>query len=115
MIQIEEKNLHRCYPVTGLRKIPMFGLIRNGQRWAHALILSSRPQVATSHCGAVCTLGDIIAEFSVMALDLRLFSSPHQASFAAKPLAGVTRGSCDVTERLSERAGDDHSGGDDAV
>jgi Domain of unknown function (DUF4396) len=39
--------------------------------------------VATSHCGAGCTLGDIIAEFSVMGLGVTLFGSPLYASFAA--------------------------------
>ena len=39
--------------------------------------------VATSHCGAGCTLGDIIAEFSIMGLGLTLFGSPLYASFAA--------------------------------
>lgn len=39
--------------------------------------------VATSHCGAGCTLGDVIAEFSVMGLGLSLFGSPLYASFAA--------------------------------
>jgi hypothetical protein len=39
--------------------------------------------VATSHCGAGCTLGDIIAEFSIMGLGLTLFGSPLNASFAA--------------------------------
>jgi Domain of unknown function (DUF4396) len=39
--------------------------------------------VATSHCGAGCTLGDIVAEFSIMGLGLRLFGSPLYASFAA--------------------------------
>jgi hypothetical protein len=39
--------------------------------------------VATSHCGAGCTLGDIIAEFSLFALGLTLFGSMLYASFAA--------------------------------
>ena len=39
--------------------------------------------VATSHCGAGCTLGDIIAEFSILGLSLTLFGSPLYASFAA--------------------------------
>jgi hypothetical protein len=39
--------------------------------------------VATSHCGAGCTVGDIIAEFSLFALGLTLFGSPLYASFAA--------------------------------
>jgi Domain of unknown function (DUF4396) len=39
--------------------------------------------VATSHCGAGCTLGDIIAEFSILGLGLTLFGSPLYASFAA--------------------------------
>jgi putative flippase GtrA len=39
--------------------------------------------VATSHCGAGCTVGDIVAEFSIMGLGLRLFGSPLYASFAA--------------------------------
>jgi putative flippase GtrA len=39
--------------------------------------------VATSHCGAGCTVGDIIAEFSIMGLGLSLFGSPLYASFAA--------------------------------
>jgi hypothetical protein len=39
--------------------------------------------VATSHCGAGCTIGDIIAEFSLFALGLTLFGSPLYASFAA--------------------------------
>jgi Domain of unknown function (DUF4396) len=38
---------------------------------------------ATSHCGAGCTLGDIVAEFSIMGLGLTLFGSPLYASFAA--------------------------------
>ncbi len=39
--------------------------------------------VATSHCGAGCTLGDIIAEFSILGLSLTLLGSPLYASFAA--------------------------------
>ena len=39
--------------------------------------------VATSHCGAGCTLGDVVAEFSVMGLGLSLLGSPLYASFAA--------------------------------
>ena len=39
--------------------------------------------VATSHCGAGCTLGDIIAESSIMSLGLTLFGSPLYASFVA--------------------------------
>jgi Domain of unknown function (DUF4396) len=38
--------------------------------------------VATSHCGAGCTLGDIIAEFSLFGLGVTLFGSPLYASFA---------------------------------
>jgi Domain of unknown function (DUF4396) len=39
--------------------------------------------VATSHCGAGCTLGDIVAEFSLFGLGLTLLGSPLYASFAA--------------------------------
>ncbi len=39
--------------------------------------------VATSHCGAGCTVGDIIAEFSLFALGATLFGSALYASFAA--------------------------------
>ena len=39
--------------------------------------------VATSHCGAGCTVGDIVAEFSVMGLGVSLLGSPLYASFAA--------------------------------
>jgi Domain of unknown function (DUF4396) len=39
--------------------------------------------VATSHCGAGCTLGDIIAEFSLFALGFTFFGSMLYASFAA--------------------------------
>jgi hypothetical protein len=39
--------------------------------------------VATSHCGAGCTLGDIIAEFSLFALGATLLGSLLYASFAA--------------------------------
>ncbi len=39
--------------------------------------------VATSHCGAGCTVGDIIAEFAIFAFGLTLFGSPLCASFAA--------------------------------
>jgi hypothetical protein len=39
--------------------------------------------VATSHCGAGCTIGDIIAEFSLFALGVTLFGSMLYASFAA--------------------------------
>jgi hypothetical protein len=39
--------------------------------------------VATSHCGAGCTVGDIIAEFSLFGLGLTLFGSMLYASFAA--------------------------------
>ena len=39
--------------------------------------------VATSHCGAGCTLGDIIAEFSLFAFGATLLGSPLYASFAA--------------------------------
>jgi hypothetical protein len=39
--------------------------------------------VATSHCGAGCTLGDIVAEFSVFGFGLTLFGSHLYASFAA--------------------------------
>jgi hypothetical protein len=39
--------------------------------------------VATSHCGAGCTIGDIIAEFSLFALGATLLGSPLYASFAA--------------------------------
>jgi Domain of unknown function (DUF4396) len=39
--------------------------------------------VATSHCGAGCTLGDIIAEFSLFALGLTFFDSILYTSFAA--------------------------------
>jgi len=39
--------------------------------------------VATSHCGAGCTIGDIIAEFSLFAAGATLFGSPLYASFAA--------------------------------
>lgn len=39
--------------------------------------------VATSHCGAGCTLGDIVAEFSVFGFGLSLFGSHLYASFAA--------------------------------
>ena len=39
--------------------------------------------VATSHCGAGCTIGDIIAEFSLFALGATLFGSMLYASFAA--------------------------------
>ena len=39
--------------------------------------------VATSHCGAGCTIGDIIAEFSLFGLGITLLGSPLYASFAA--------------------------------
>jgi Domain of unknown function (DUF4396) len=39
--------------------------------------------VATSHCGAGCTIGDIIAEFSLFVLGATLLGSPLYASFAA--------------------------------
>lgn len=39
--------------------------------------------VATSHCGAGCTLGDIVAEVSLFSLGLTLLGSPLYASFAA--------------------------------
>jgi len=39
--------------------------------------------VATSHCGAGCTIGDIIAEFTLFALGATLFGSMLYASFAA--------------------------------
>jgi len=39
--------------------------------------------VATSHCGAGCTVGDIIAEFSLFAFGATLFGSMLYASFAA--------------------------------
>jgi len=38
--------------------------------------------LSTSHCGAGCTLGDIIAEFSIMGLGLTIAGSPLYASFA---------------------------------
>ena len=38
--------------------------------------------VATSHCGAGCTLGDIVAEFSIFGFGLTLFGSRLYASFA---------------------------------
>jgi hypothetical protein len=38
--------------------------------------------VATSHCGAGCTVGDVIAEFSVFGFGLVLFGSHLYASFA---------------------------------
>jgi hypothetical protein len=39
--------------------------------------------VSDSHCGAGCTLGDIIAEFSIAGLGLTLLGSPLYAEFAA--------------------------------
>ncbi len=39
--------------------------------------------VSTSHCGAGCTIGDIIAEFSLAALGWTLWGSMLYASFAA--------------------------------
>ena len=39
--------------------------------------------VVTSHCGAGCTIGDIIAEFSLYALGATLLGSALYASFAA--------------------------------
>ena len=39
--------------------------------------------VATSHCGAGCTIGDIIAEFSLYTLGATLLGSALYASFAA--------------------------------
>ena len=39
--------------------------------------------LATSHCGAGCTLGDIVAEFSVAALGLKLLGTPLYAEMAA--------------------------------
>jgi hypothetical protein len=38
--------------------------------------------VSDSHCGAGCTLGDIIAEFSIAGFGLTLLGSPLYASFA---------------------------------
>lgn len=38
--------------------------------------------VSDSHCGAGCTLGDIIAEFSIASLGLTLLGSPLYAEFA---------------------------------
>jgi len=38
--------------------------------------------VSTSHCGAGCTLGDIIAEFSIFGLGLTLFSERIFAEYA---------------------------------
>jgi hypothetical protein len=49
-----------------------------GRDYAH-----SSTAVATSHCGAGCTLGDIIAEFSLFALGFTFFGSMLYASFAA--------------------------------
>jgi hypothetical protein len=38
--------------------------------------------LATSHCGAGCTLGDIVAEFTIAGLGLRLWGSPLWAEMA---------------------------------
>lgn len=38
--------------------------------------------ISDSHCGAGCTLGDIIAEFSIFGLGLSLFGTPLYAEFA---------------------------------
>jgi hypothetical protein len=42
----------------------------------------SQTAVSTSHCGAGCTLGDIIAEFSLAALALTLWGRSLYAAFA---------------------------------
>jgi hypothetical protein len=40
--------------------------------------------VSDSHCGAGCTLGDVIAEFSIANLGLTLLGSPLYAEFAGE-------------------------------
>jgi hypothetical protein len=42
----------------------------------------SQTALSTSHCGAGCTLGDIIAEFSIAGLGLTLLGAPLYAEFA---------------------------------
>ncbi len=57
-----------------------------GMKMDHASMTSPTWQqtaVATSHCGAGCTVGDIIAEFSLFAAGATLFGSTLYASFAA--------------------------------
>ena len=43
---------------------------------------SSQTALSTSHCGAGCTLGDIIAEFTIAGLGLTLLGAPLYAEFA---------------------------------
>ncbi len=54
-----------------------------GERTAAARNPSwSQTAVSTSHCGAGCTLGDIVAEFSLAALALTLWGRTLYAAFA---------------------------------
>jgi hypothetical protein len=48
--------------------------------------------VGVSHCGAGCTLGDIIAEFTVFALGLTLFGSTLLAEFAGDYVLAIALG-----------------------
>jgi putative flippase GtrA len=59
--------------MQGMTATPIGG--RGDPSWEQTL-------VSATHCGAGCTLGDIIAEFSIMSLGLTLLGSPLYAEFA---------------------------------
>jgi hypothetical protein len=53
---------------------------------------NSQISVATSHCGAGCVLGDIVAEFAVFALALKFWGSDLWASFVIDYILAWTLG-----------------------
>jgi Domain of unknown function (DUF4396) len=93
--------MNLVWPITALyfSVFALWAYYRIGKQPAHKAMANMSPAsmahagrhdptwrqtaIATSHCGAGCTLGDIIAEFTLFGLSLTLFGSRLYASFAA--------------------------------
>lgn len=68
--------------IDGMPEGQMRGGKNPREEQGHANPTWEQTAVSDSHCGAGCTLGDIIAEFSIAGLGLTLLGSPLYASFA---------------------------------
>jgi hypothetical protein len=98
--------MEAVWPVSALYLGPLavLGYWRFGrpgsERWLRDRNLDEAPEkpwwatvsVGVSHCGAGCTLGDILAEFTVFAFGFTLFGSTLFAEFAGDYLLAVGLG-----------------------
>lgn len=68
--------------MEGMSKDEMDKHMKEQEEQARRDPTASQTALSTSHCGAGCTLGDIIAEFTIAGLGLTLLGAPLYAEFA---------------------------------